>query len=80
MYWFDAESTHAEIKYRYINNGYSYDPKISQLFLEIHCQYGQKKWWKNIGNKKSYLSIPQHLLNRISIKNKNKQEKYEHND
>ena len=25
---------------------YSYN--ISHLFLEIHCQYGQKKWWENI--------------------------------
>ena len=32
-----AESARAEFKYRYLNNGYSYDSKISRLFVEIHC-------------------------------------------
>ena len=42
-----AESARADFKRIYLKNGYSY--KISRLFLEIHCQYGQEKWWKNIG-------------------------------
>ena len=28
-----AESSHADFKCRYLNNGYSYDSKISRLFL-----------------------------------------------
>ena len=45
-----GESGHADFKSRYLmNDGYSYDFKIERLFLEIHCQNGQKKRWKNIG-------------------------------
>ena len=43
-----AECGRAEFKFRYLNNGYNYDSNILELFY-IHCQYGQNKWWKNIG-------------------------------
>ena len=32
-----AESARADFSDRYLNNSYSYDPKISRLFLEIYC-------------------------------------------
>ena len=41
-----AESSRADFKYRYLNNGYSYDSNISRHFLEIHCQYEEKKMVK----------------------------------
>ena len=44
-----------------MNDGYSYDSKIEQLFLEIHCQNEQKKWCKVLGKKKLQ-SNAEHLL------------------
>ena len=38
-----AESARTDFKCIYLKNGFSYNSKISRLFLEIHCQYGQEK-------------------------------------
>ena len=43
-----AESAHAEFKYRYLNNGYSYHSNNSRLFLEIHVSKGRRNG-ENIG-------------------------------
>ena len=43
------ESVRADFKCIYLKNSYSstvLNSKISRLFLEIHCQYGQDKWLK----------------------------------
>ena len=69
-----AESSRADFKYRYLNNGYSYDSNISRLFLEIYCQYGQKmvkKYWVE----KKLQSIPEHLLTLNFDKKRKKKNK-----